>query len=186
MSAAGLTPTPLPMTFEAFIAWAMDQPEGEHYEFYRGEVVRMAPGREHHAYVKSLIGFRLFEAIRKAGVPCTVYVDDCVVRIEGEAGFEPDVVVRCGPRPDPNALWIDDPVILVEVLSPSTRGIDKTRKFAAYMQLPSLRHYLIVDVQSRRVVHHRRDEAGTITSRITGDEPIALEPPGIVLENFLD
>jgi Uma2 family endonuclease len=107
-----------------------------------------------------------------------------VVRIDGETGFEPDVVVRCGKRPDPNALWIGDPVILVEVLSPSTKGIDKSRKFAAYMELPSVRHYLIVDVDKRTVIHHRRDESGAMTTRIVGDVPIPLDPPGIVLDRI--
>ena len=186
MSAHGNTGPPTRMTSEQFIAWAMEQPETEHYELYRGEVVAMAPEREAHAYTKSLIGRRLGNAIEQQGLECTVYVDDFVVRVDGETSFEPDVVVRCGKRPDPQALWVDDPVILVEVLSPSTRGIDKSRKFAAYMQLPSVRHYLIVDVEKRTIIHHRRDAAGAMTVSLIGDAPIALDPPGIVLDRVFD
>lgn len=186
MSAHGITQPPARMTSDQFIAWAMEQPETEHYELYQGEVVPMAPEREAHAYTKGLIGFRLFSAIERQGLDCTVYVDDFVVRVSGETSFEPDVVVRCGQRPAPDALWIDDPVILVEVLSPSTKGIDKSRKFAAYMQLPSVRHYLIVDVEKRTVIHHRRDDAGAMSTAILGDGPVPLDPPGIVLERIFD
>lgn len=186
MSAHGATHPPVRMTSEQFIAWAMEQPETEHYELYRGEVVPMAPEREMHAYTKSLIGRRLGNAIEQGGLPCTVYIDDFVVRVNGDTSFEPDVVVLCGMRPDPNALWIDDPVILVEVLSPSTKGIDKSRKFAAYMELPSVRHYLIVDVEKRTVIHHRRDDAGAMTTRILGETAIALDPPGLVLDRIFE
>jgi Uma2 family endonuclease len=172
------------MTSEQFIAWAMEQPETEHYELYHGEVVAMAPEREAHAYTKSLIGRRLGNAIEEQGLSCTVYVDDFAVRVDPDTTFEPDVVVRCGERPDPAALWIEDPVIVVEVLSRSTQAIDKTEKLAGYMRLPSVRHYLIVDVRRRTVVHHARDAAGTITSSILGDAAIRLDPPGLVLENF--
>lgn len=186
MSAHGVTQPPVRMTSEQFIAWAMEQPETEHYELYRGEVVPMAPEREAHAYTKGLIGRRLGNAIEQHALPCTVYIDDFVVRVGDDTSFEPDVVVRCGARPDPNALWIDDPVILVEVLSPSTKGIDKSRKFAAYMELASVRHYLIVDVEKRTVIHHRRDDAGAMSTAILGDAPIPLDPPGIVLERIFD
>jgi Uma2 family endonuclease len=53
------------MTFDQFIAWAMEQPETEHYELYRGEVVAMAPEREVHGYTKSMIGRRLGPGLRR-------------------------------------------------------------------------------------------------------------------------
>ncbi len=147
------------MTSEQFIAWAMERPE---------------------------TSIRVGNAVEQRGPTCSVYIDDIVVRVDGETSFEPDVVVRCGVRPDPNALWIDDPVILVEVLSPSTRGVDKARKFAAYMQLPSVRHCLIVDVEKRTVIRHRRDDAGEIATRIVSDVPLMLDPPGLLLDRIFD
>jgi Uma2 family endonuclease len=184
MDATGTVERPLRMTSDDFVVWAAEQPETEHYELYRGEVVPMPAERAIHAITKSLIGRRLGNAIEERGLDCTVIVDDFVVRVNGSTSFEPDVVVCCGPRPADDALWIDDPLIVVEVLSPSTRGLDKARKFAAYMELPSVRHYLIVDADLRRVIHHSRDAAGTIVSRIVGDGPITLDPPGLVLDRF--
>lgn len=172
------------MTSDQFIAWAIEQPETAHYELYRGEVVAMAPEREAHGFTQSLIGRRLGNAIEEKRLECAVYVDGAAIRVDGDTTFDPDVVVRCGPRPAPNALTLDDPVIVVEVLSPSTRAIDKALKFAAYMDLPSVRHYLIVDVDRRRVIHHRRDPSGAIATAILRDGPIPLDPPGIVLERF--
>jgi Uma2 family endonuclease len=83
-------------------------------------------------------------------------------------------------------MWVDDPVIVVEVLSPTTKGIDKSRKFVAYMQLPSVRHYLIVDAGKRTIIHHHRDADGRMTVRIGGAAPIALDPPGLVLDRVFE
>jgi Uma2 family endonuclease len=91
MSEQGSLLTSSRMTSEQCIAWAMDQPKGEHYELYEGEVVRMQSEREAQAYVKSLIGRRLGNAIEEGGLDCTVYVDSFVIRISEDTSFEPDV-----------------------------------------------------------------------------------------------
>ena len=59
------------------------------------------------------------------------------------------------------AAWFDvvevsDPVIVVEVISPSTHKVDTTQKLADYFRIPSVRHYLIVNTSRRAVVHHER------------------------------
>jgi Uma2 family endonuclease len=76
--------------------------------------------------------------------------------------YEPDALVRCGPPLPADAIEVADPVIVVEVVSPSSRGIDCGVKLAGYFALPSLRHYLIVDTGTRVVIHHRRGEDGRI------------------------
>ena len=75
---------------------------------------------------------------------------------------------------------LDDPGVVVEVISPSSRGIDTGTKLADYFRLPSVRHYLVLQAETRRVIHYRRAEAGEIVTRILGeDATLALEPPGI-------
>ena len=73
-----------------------------------------------------------------------------------------------------------NPLILVEVLSPSTRHIDASAKLAGYFSLPSMARYLIVDPDKPLVIHHaRREGETTIMTRILTSGPIPLDPPGI-------
>src|SRR5689334_12387590 len=103
------------------------------------------------------------------------------VEVDANTLYEPDVLVRCGPPLPDDALKTPDPVILVEVLSPSTRARDAGAKLEDYFRLKTVRHYLIVKTENRTIIHHVRDDAGAITTRIVRDEAIALDPPGIEL-----
>jgi Uma2 family endonuclease len=167
------------MTSDEFIGWAMNRPEGERYELVCGEVVAMAPERSGHALTKGRMFRDLAEAIEAAGLPCTAYPDGMAVEIDRTTVYEPDALVRCGPPLPDEALKVTDPVIVVEVLSPSTRARDAGAKLADYFRLGSVRHYLIVRTEDRTIIHHERDAAGTITTKIVRNSPIRLSPPGI-------
>jgi Uma2 family endonuclease len=94
----------------------------------------------------------------------------------------PDIVVTCKPL-DFSTPRVDEPMIIVEVLSPSGEKDDLGRKLALYLEVPSLRHYLVIHQEARRVVHHqRRDELGRqFLTTIVAGEVLRLEPPGIDL-----
>jgi len=169
------------MTGDEFIAWAMEQPEGKRYELVAGEVVAMAPERAVHGRTKGRFYARLAEAIRQAGLPCEAFPDGMTVRIDADTIYEPDAMVRCGPPLDDNATEASDPLIVVEVVSPSSRKRDSGGKLEDYFRLPSVRHYLIVKTENQVIIHHQRDEAGTITTRIVRDGALRLDPPGLVL-----
>lgn len=169
------------MTADEFIAWAMNQPETEHYELAGGEVIAMAPERITHARAKYHIARRLTAAIDAAGVECEVFIDGLAVVIDPATVYEPDVLVRCGSDLDGETARISDPVIVVEVLSRSTKGRDTGAKLADYFRLPSVRHYLIVRAEDRVIIHHARSDDGSIMTRIPRDGPIRLDPPGITL-----
>ena len=160
-----------------FIDWAMAQPS--RYELIAGEPVAMAPERVAHAEAKFMIARRLAEAVEAAALPCQVFTDGMAVQIDEFTVYEPDALVRCGERLPGDAVKVLDPLIVVEVVSPSSRGRDAGAKFADYFRLPSLRHYLILSTENRTVVHHARDDAGVITSRVVSDGTITLDPPGI-------
>jgi len=169
------------MTSDEFIAWAMDRPRGERYELVAGEIVAMAPERSAHALTKGQVFRRLAEAIEAAGLPCTAYPDGMAVAIDEATTYEPDALVRCGPNLPDDAVKVTDPVIVVEVLSPSTRARDAGAKLEDYFRLPSVRHYLIIKTENRSVIHHARDDAGAIATQIVRGAPIVLDPPGITL-----
>ena len=169
------------MTSAEFIAWAMEQPETCHYELYDGEVLAMAPERAVHARTKAHIWRRLTEAIEGGNLPCEAFSDGMAVEIHAHSVFEPDALVRCGDPLPPNAIKLSDPLIVVEVLSPSTSARDVGAKLEGYFSLPSVRHYLILRCESRSIVHHERGQDGVILTRIIHDGPIRLDPPGITL-----
>lgn len=80
-----------------------------------------------------------------------------------------------------SATRVTDPLIIVEVRSRSTAALDAGEKRAGYIRNPTLRHYLIVAIESRAVIHHARADGGTIATRIVRDFPLRLDPPGIAL-----
>ncbi len=96
------------------------------------------------------------------------------------------MLVRCGERLPDDAVKLTDPVIVVEVLSPSTRARDAGAKLEDYFRLPSVRHYLIVKTENRTLIHHARDEAGAIATRIVRDGAVRLDPPRIELGSVFE
>ena len=99
--------------------------------------------------------------------------------VDGSTSYLPDALVNCGETIARGAMIAPNPVIVVEVLSPSTRGIDTTVKLAGYFRVASLAHYLIVDLGQRHAVHYRRQADGTVTVTVIAEGDIAMEPPGI-------
>jgi Uma2 family endonuclease len=97
------------------------------------------------------------------------------VRVDADTVYEPDALVRCGPPLDDNATELDDKVIVIEVVSPSSRNSDSGAKLADYFRLPSVRHYLIVKTENQTIIRHRRDDAGT--TYIVRDGTLWLDPP---------
>ena len=171
---------PLPrMTVDEYLAWAEGRPG--RYELYDGAVYAMSPEGAGHAKVKFAVQTALAAGIKARGLPCHMLPDGMTVRVEAATAFEPDALVYCGKEAASTALEIPNPVIIVEVLSPSTRRIDVSKKLAGYFQLSSVAHYLIVDPTKPLIVHHTRGSNGKIQTHIVHDGVIALEPPGLAL-----
>jgi Uma2 family endonuclease len=114
---------------------------------------------------------------------CEVFPDGMAVRVSANTVYEPDASVRCGPPVPDDAVDIADPIVVVEVLSPSTGARDAGAKLADYFLLPSVRHHLIVDTKSRTVIHHARPGGGNeIATRAFREGALQLDPPGIALD----
>ena len=104
------------------------------------------------------------------------------VKIDEHTAYEPDALVHCGEPLADDAVIVPAPVIVVEVLSPTTNARDAGAKLADYFRLPSLRHYLLVRTERPTVIHHRRGDGGVIETRIVTAGSLQLDPPGIILE----
>ena len=165
------------MTVEEYLAWVEDQPG--RYELLDGAVVAMLPEGAGHAEKKAAVHAALLAGIRARQLPCWALPDGMTVRIDDITAYEPDALVYCGAKLLPSAVEVPSPVIVVEVLSPSTRQIDLSAKLADYFRLPSVAHYLIVDPNKPRIVHHARGVGDAILTHIVSDGSIMLDPPGL-------
>ena len=147
------------------------QPRGR-FERIDGRVMAMAPEQRSHARRKARVWLALTRAVEAAGLACEVYPDGVTLAVD-DNDFEPDAILRCGDALPGDGVDVPDPLVVVEVLSPSTRSGDLTGRMVAYLRLPSVRHYLIVWVDRSQVVHHRRrtDGEGIETRVVTaGDQ----------------
>jgi len=168
--------TPARMSVEEFLAWAEGRP-GRH-ELFGGEIVAQASERAAHWERKLATHVALLRAVRAKGLSCHVVPDGATVRIDPWTAYEPDAMVYCGPKSPPSSLLVENPVVVVEILSPSTERVDRRRKLADYFRLPSVAHYVIVDPDEVLVIHHQRQGADVLT-RLLRDGTIRLDPPGI-------
>jgi Uma2 family endonuclease len=164
---------------DAFLRWAEGR-EGR-WELRDGRPVMMAPERAVHALTKYAAQETLKAAIERAGLPCRMFPDGMTVRIGARTAFEPDALVVCPSPLDLNTMEIPNPVVVVEVLSPSTAADDHGVKLDGYFSLPSVEHYLIVDPDRRVMIHHKRG-TDAIETRILREGVVRLEPPGLEAE----
>jgi len=168
------------MDVDAFLAWADGRPG--RWELRDGQPVLMSPERAAHALTKYTTQETLKAAIDAARLPCRMFPDGMTVRITARTAFEPDALVVCpGPR-DLRTMEIPNPVIVVEVLSPSTAADDHGLKLDGYFSISDVEHYLIIDADRRVMIWHKRGEGGAIETRVLRDGRLRLDPPGIEAE----
>ena len=135
---------------EEFYAWAAQQPRGR-FERIGGRVVSMAPERAGHVRAKTAVWVALRDAIATRGVGCEAFGDGMTVSVDADTDYEPDALVDCGERMAEGALAAPNPVVVVEVVSPSSRAVDTGAKLTAYFRVPSIQHYLVL-VTDRRLL----------------------------------
>ena len=176
---AQATAVPAWMTADEFLLW--EAPDDGKYELESGVLVAMAPANIRHASAKGDVYLALRQAIRAGALDCAAWVDGPAVRIDHATSYVPDVVVQCGPRPPETANELREPVVVVEVLSPSTAYRDMGDKLAGYFRVASIQHYVIVDAERRRVIHHARATKGFISTRLLVEGELLLDPPGLIL-----
>lgn len=134
------------MTLVDFLAWEENQTE--RHEFFRGETFAMVGGTARHNRVILNLASRIGDHLD--GTPCQVFAENMKVQIS-EGVLYPDVMVTCGKAEAGDEQTVTDPKLIIEVLSPSTRGYDKRDKFILYRTLSSLREYVLIDPGQRQV-----------------------------------
>jgi Uma2 family endonuclease len=154
------------------------------HEFVKGAVYAMAGGTPEHGALAASIIREIGAALR--GIPCRVYSSDVRIRSrETDLATYPDASVVCGrletDSQDPDAIL--NPMVLVEVLSPSTEAHDRGAKWAHYRRIASLREYVLVAQDERLIELYRKNDQGRweLYEGRAG-ERITLESLGIELD----
>jgi Uma2 family endonuclease len=138
----------------------------------------MSPQRLAYIRTKKHVVYALDDAIRQARLPCEVFTDGLAIKIDARTIFEPDASVVCGPRRTDDTIVITDPIVVVEVLSPSAAAVDHGRKLSGYFSLASAQHYLILDPERRVPTHHKRGQGDAIETRVLTNGVARLDPLG--------
>jgi len=141
-----------PWTVDDFLAWERQQEE--RYEWHDGMVRAMVGGTlDHNRIVNNLVA-ALRPKLR--GTPCAVFSENVKVKV-GLAITYSDLVNTCSPQ-DAKADMLNEPIVIIEVLSPSTELFDRGRKWSLYQTLASLRQYVLVSQDTAHVeCYTRRD-----------------------------
>lgn len=143
-------------------------------EFHDGQMFAMAGGSGSHSHL-AMKACSLLEGRVPPG--CTTLNSDMRIRVAATGlNTYPDGSVVCGEW-DPGSDFVENPVLIVEVLSPSTEAYDRDKKFEAYQMIPSLREYLLIHQDRRRVEHFSKLDDGSWNLRIcSGDEGSIVIP----------
>jgi Uma2 family endonuclease len=155
------------MTRDQFFDWA--EAQNARYEFDGFEPVAMTGGNLNH----NSIAFNIHRALhaRLRGTGCRPWGLDAGVATIGDTVRYPDGVVTCSPAPGLSRL-VPDPVIVFEVISPTSGHVDRIVKVREYNAVDSIRRYVIVESASVGLIVHQRPDSGhqwTVTTMVADD-----------------
>lgn len=187
------------LSFDEYLA--LEERSSVKHEYVAGEVYAMSGVTTRHNLINLNIASYLRAAARARG--CKVFAVDVKLRAADRV-YYPDVIVACGSAANVE-LIVEEPTLVVEVTSPSTRATDRREKLDTYRRIPSLRMYLIVDQRRRHVLLYVREADGewlrdevqdqgeirmpALGSRITLDDiydGVELPPLAVGEEEFVD
>jgi len=165
---------------------ASERTSGVRREFVNGLVYAMTDANQKH----NVIAGNLYRALGDHfdGKPCLAFIESFKVRIQSANCFYyPDVVIACSGLSDESD-YTEEPVLIAEVLSPSTANVDRREKLNNYLSISSLQEYLIVHQKHKRVEVYQRSETGvwSLTEFISGEILTLCATTGEALEFDVD
>jgi Uma2 family endonuclease len=161
------------MSLDEFLAWEHDQPE--RYEFARGVITMMTGGSAAHVTIAMNLAFALRQALRGTG--CRPFGSDMKVIASNTVRY-PDISVTCRPIDDKDDRVLE-PILIIEVISPSTEREDRGRKKFDYFATPSVRQYAIIEQDARRIDLYTRAGDHWTDEVVEGDAVLNLSSIGV-------
>ena len=165
-----------PMTLAEFLAWEERQPL--RYEFDGVGPVAMTGGTYGHSTIQRNLAFALTGRLR--GKPCQFQGSDLKIQVgDGHIRY-PDGMVVCSPV-DRTATVVHEPVVVFEVLSPSTAAKDRIVKAREYQATPSIRRYVMLEQDSVGATVYARSGETWTHEILVADSILALPEIGVSL-----
>ncbi len=142
------------------------------HEYVGGAAYAMVGARNNHNVISGNAFGALWSSLK--GRDCRPYNSDTKIRLRMPTDtrfYYPDVSVICKSN-SPTETFQDEPVVIIEVLSASTRRIDEGEKKDAYLTIPTLATYILVEQDRPQVVAWRRTEQGFTRETFSGLESV--------------
>ena len=172
-----------PMSLAEFLEW--EERQELRYEFDGVEPVAMTGGSVAHATIQANLAIALGGRLR--GKPCQFYGSDLKIRVADDHIRYPDGMVVCSPA-DRTAKVVHEPVVIFEVLSPSTAAKDRIVKAREYQATPSVQRYVMLEQDRIGATVHVRAQDGWSVLVLKDDDTLAMPEIGlsIPLAEFYD
>lgn len=150
------------------------------HEYVAGQLYAMVGVRDTHNTIALNVASQLRSTLR--GGPCRVFMSDVKLRVEeADAFYYPDVFVTCDAR-DTDSYVKRYPILVIEILSPSTEAIDRREKLLNYRKLPSLLEYVLIGSEQRGIEIYRLEADGSWTvATLEGDETLEISSVGTAI-----
>jgi Uma2 family endonuclease len=148
-------------------------------EYFNGEIYVMAGGSAGHNRISRNV-LKLFDAALASS--CEAFGSDMRVNTPSGLYTYPDASIICGPKVSNAAETISNPIVIVEVLSDSTRNYDRGEKFDLYRSIPALRHYLLIEQTFHHVEHRFLETDGSWLSEIKGSPSDSVHLSGVSID----
>ncbi|MBD2715979.1 Uma2 family endonuclease [Microvirga sp. STR05] len=160
--------------------FALEEVSEQRHEYFEGEVYAMSGATSRHNLIAQNCAFALRQGVRGKG--CKVFLEGVQLAVQTNQYYTyPDVMVTCHPDDIEAERTMHHPVLIIEILSPSTADHDRSWKFNQYKRLPSLQHYLLVSQHTCLVEWFRREPSGVWSFTPLGELTDTLELPELAI-----
>ena len=168
------------LTVEEFLASCPN--DQRHYQLFDGVMVAMAPPGARHQRIAGVLGGMLYNAVQSNLPGCAVLIQAGIAPhgMIGRDHFETDVTVSCEPLSDDHRGIVQEPLLIVEILSPGTDRDDVLIKLPAYQRIASVQEILYVETERVGATVYRRAEGGwLLIEHAVADARLQLDTVGL-------
>jgi Uma2 family endonuclease len=166
------------LTVEEYLE--LEERSNVRHEYIDGQIFAMTGATDSHNVICGNLYSLVHAHVRGTG--CLAYINDMKVQVKVNRSFYyPDIMVTCEPF-QAKSVFKSLPVLIVEVLSPSTRQVDRREKLVAYRKLSSLREYAIVYQDRKQIEIHRKSPDGQWEiETLRGSDELSLQSLNVPL-----
>lgn len=146
------------------------------HEYIYGEVYAMAGTSDRHNRIAINLGSKIDNHLGSS--ECETFIESVKLKADAQTFYYPDVMVACDSSPE-SAYYRKEPILIIEILSPSTERTDRNEKLTVYKNISTLQEYVIVWQEKIQIEIHRRQHDGNwltfVYNENDADEEIELQ-----------